>query len=122
MTNTNKKMTKAQMFAQILAHTTDEGEKAFLEHEMELLAKKNAPKDGTKKLTPAQEANEGIKSAIYDFLAERGEPMTISQMIKEVPECNGLTNQKVSALVRQMYLAMTIVRNEVKGVAWFSIA
>lgn len=122
MTNTNKKMTKAQMFAQILSHTTDEGEKAFLEHEMELLAKKNAPKDGAKKLTPAQEANEGIKSAIYDFLTEKGEPMTISQMIKEVPECNGLTNQKISALVRQMCTAMTIVRNEVKGVAWFSIA
>ena len=122
MTNTNKKMTKAQMFAQILSHTSDEAEKAFLVHEMELLAKKNAPKDGVKKLTPAQEVNEGIKSAIYDFLAEKGEPMTISQMIKEVPECNGLTNQKVSALVRQMYLAMTIVRNEVKGVAWFSIA
>lgn len=122
MTNTNKKMTKAQMFAQILSHTTDEAEKAFLEHEMELLAKKNAPKDGEKKLTPAQEANEGIKDAIYEFLKERGKPMTISQMIKEVPECNGLTNQKVSALVRQMYTAMTIVRNEVKGVAWFSIA
>ena len=122
MTNTNKKMTKAQMFAQILSHTTDEAEKAFLEHEMELLAKKNAPKDGAKKLTPAQEANEGIKDAIYEFLKEHGKPMTISQMIKEVPECNGLTNQKVSALVRQMYTAMTIVRNEVKGVAWFSIA
>lgn len=122
MTNTNKKMTKAQMFAQILSHTTDEAEKAFLEHEMELLAKKNAPKDGAKKLTPAQEANEAIKSAIYDYLAEKGESMTISQMIKEIPECNGLTNQKVSALVRQMYLAMTIKRNEVRGMAWFSIA
>ena len=122
MTDTNKKMTKAQMFAQILSHTTDESEKAFLEHEMELLAKKNAPKDGVKKLTPAQEANEVIKSAIYDTLKERGEPMTITQMIKEVPECNGLTNQKVSALVRQMYLDMMLVRNEVKGVAWFSIA
>ena len=122
MTNTNKKMTKAQMFAQILAHTTDEAEKAFLEHEMELLAKKNAPKDGAKQLTPAQEANEGSKSAIYDFLAEKGEPMTITQMIKEVPECNGLTNQKVSALVRQMVDAFTIKRNVKKGVAWFFIA
>lgn len=122
MTNTNKKMTKAQMFAQILSHTTDEAEKAFIVHEMELLAKKNAPKDGVKKLTPAQEVNEGIKSAIYDFLAEKGQPMTITQMIKEVPECNGLTNQKVSALVRQMVDAFTIKRNVEKGVAWFSIA
>ena len=122
MTNTNKKMTKREMFAQILSHTTDEAEKAFLEHEMELLAKKNAPKDGVKKLTPAQEANEGIKSAIYDFLAEKGESMTISQMIKEIPECKGMSNQKVSALVRQMYLAMVLVRKEAKGMAWFSIA
>lgn len=116
-----KKMTKAQMFAQILSHTSDEAERKFIEHEMELLAKKNAPKD-EKKLTPTQEANEGIKSAIYDYLMEKGEPMTISQMLKEIPECANLSNQKVSALVRQMYLAMTIVRNEVKGVAWFSIA
>lgn len=122
MTNTNKKMTKAQMFAQILSHITDEAERKFIEHEMELLAKKNAPKDGDKALTPAQKANEGIKSAIYDFLAEKGEPMTITQMIKEVPECNGLTNQKVSALVRQMVDAFTIKRNVEKGVAWFSIA
>lgn len=121
MANEKKKMTKAQMYAQILSHTTDEAEREFLEHEMELLAKKNAPK-GEKKLTPTQEANEGIKSAIHDYLKEKGEPMTISQMIKEVPECNGLTNQKVSALVRQMYLAMELVRNEVKGVAYFTIA
>lgn len=117
-----KKMTKAQMYAQILSHTTDEAERKFIEHEMELLAKKNAPKDGAKKLTPAQEANEGIKSAIHDYLKEKGEPMTITQMIKDIPECAGLTNQKVSALVRQMVDAFAIVRNEVKGVAWFSIA
>ena len=117
-----KKMTKAQMYAQILSHTTDEAERKFIEHEMELLAKKNAPKDDAKKLTPAQKVNEGVKSAIYDFLVAKGKPMTITQMIKEVPECNGLTNQKVSALVRQMYTSMVIVRNEVKGVAWFSLA
>lgn len=116
-----KKMTKAQMYAQILSHTADKAEREFLEHEMELLAKKNAPK-GDKKLTPAQEANEGIKSAIVDYLGTKGEPMTISQMIKEIPECAGLTNQKVSALVRQLYLALVVVRTEVKGVAYFTLA
>jgi predicted Zn-dependent peptidase len=116
----NKKMTKREMFAQILSHTNDEGEKAFILHEMELLDKKNSNK--ATKLTPAQEANEGIKSAIVDYLADCGEPMTISQMIKDIPQCNGLTNQKVSALVRQLYMGMTIKRVEVKGVAYFSIA
>lgn len=116
----NKKMTKREMFAQILSHTKDEAEKAFILHEMELLDKKNSTK--ATKLTPAQEANEGIKSAIVDYLADCGEPMTISQMIKDIPQCNGLTNQKVSALVRQLTMAMTIKRAEVKGVAYFSIA
>ena len=117
---TTKKMTKREMFAQILSHTTDEAEKAFIAHEMELLDKKNSAK--ATKLTPAQEANEGIKSAIVDYLAEVGEPMTISQMLKDIPQCQGMSNQKVSALVRQLTMAMTVKRAEVKGVAYFSIA
>ena len=48
--------------------------------------------------------------------------MTITQMIKEIPECAGLTNQKVSALVRQLVDAFTIARKVDKGMAWFSIA
>lgn len=115
-----KKMTKREMFAQILAHTTDEAEKEFIRHEMELLEKKNASK--SEKLTPAQEANEKLKTAIVDYLAESEKPMTISQMLKDIPECNGLSNQKVSALVRQLYLATVVVRREEKGVAYFSIA
>lgn len=115
----NKKMTKMEMFQQILNHTVDAEEKAFIKHEMELLAKKNATK--SEKLTPAQEANEKLKQAIVDYLTESGEPMTISQMLKEIPECNGMSNQKVSALVRQLTMAMVVLRKEEKGVAYFSI-
>ena len=114
-----KKMTKREMYEQILAHTTDEAERAFLTHELELLAKKNATKSD--KLTPAQEANEVTKGAIVDYLTEKGEPMTITQMIKDIPACAGMTNQKVSALVRQLYTAMVVLREEKKGVAYFSI-
>lgn len=116
---TNKK-SKREMFEQILAHTTDEAEKAFINHELELLAKKNATKS-EKKLAPAQEANETTKGAIVDYLTENGKPMTITQMIKEIPACAGMTNQKVSALVRQLYTSMVVLREEVKGVAYFSI-
>jgi hypothetical protein len=48
--------------------------------------------------------------------------MTITQMIKDIPACAGMTNQKVSALVRQLNLAFVVNRSEVKGVAYFSIA
>ena len=114
-----KKMTKREMYEQILAHTTDKAEQEFLKHELELLAKKNATKSD--KLTPAQEANELTKEAIVDYLTEHGKPMTITQMIKDIPACAGMTNQKVSALVRQLYTAMVVLREEVKGVAYFSI-
>jgi DNA-binding transcriptional regulator GbsR (MarR family) len=116
-----KKMTKAQMFAQILSHTTDETERKFIEHEMELLAKKNAPKDGDKALTPAQKANEDTKRGIVDYLTTTGKRMTITDMIKEIPACAGMTNQKVSALVRQLLDALVIVRTEEKGKALFSV-
>lgn len=119
--STKKKPTKREMFAQILSHTTNEAERKFIEHEMELLAKKNAS-TGEKKLTPNQVANEEVKSAIVEFLTAKGEPMTITMMTKEIPACNGMTNQKVSALVRQLVDTFVVVRNEVKGVAWFSIA
>lgn len=118
-----KKITKREMFANLLAkYSFTEDERKFVEHEMELLAKKNAPKDGVKALTPAQKENEGIKTAILDYLATANKRMTITDMIKEIPACAGMTNQKVSALVRQLVDALLVVRVEEKGKALFSIA
>ena len=36
-----KKMTKREMYEQILAHTTDKAEQEFLKHELELLTEYN---------------------------------------------------------------------------------
>lgn len=115
-----KKKTKKEMYAQILSHTTDPEEREFLEHEQELLAKKNA--GGAKTLTPTQKANEDTKSAIVEHLSAVGEGMTITDMIKNVPACEGLTNQKVSSLVRQLCDALVLVRYEEKGRAYFKVA
>ena len=117
---TNKKPTKREMFNQILAHITDEDEKAFILHEIELLDKK-AGKGTDKKLTPEQEKNETIKSAIVEAL-DGGVQMTITQMIKEIPACAELSNQKVSSLVRQLRTDLLVNRVEVKGVAYFTKA
>ena len=116
-----KKMTKREMYAQILAKydLTDE-EVKFIEHEVELLAKKNA--SATKLLTPAQKANEETKQAIVEYLAETNGKMTITEIIKQVPACGGMTNQKVSALVRPLVDALVLVRTEEKGKAYFSLA
>lgn len=112
-----KKVTKREMYAQILSHTTDPAEREFLEHEMELLVKKNA--NGTAKQTPQQKANEDTKSAILEYMADKGERMTVSMMLKEVEACEGMSNQKVSALVRQLKLDGLVEKVEEKGVSYF---
>ena len=58
---------------------------------------------GERKPTATQVANEGLKVAILSYMAEQPNRLfTISELIKEVPELEGLSNQKVSALVTQM--------------------
>lgn len=115
MTNT-KKMTKAQMFQQILDNYNLTAEEvAFIEHELELLAKKNSSE---KKPTAAQVANEGIKSAILAHM-ESGKLYTITDFQKSVAECAELSNQRVSALVRQLKDAGLVERVEEKRKAYF---
>ena len=111
-----KKMTKAQMFAQILAnYSLTEDEVAFIQHEMALLAKKNS---ADKKPTASQLANEGLKSAILDFM-EDGKGYTITDFIKSVPECSELSTPKVSALVKQLKDDGLVERYEEKRKAYF---
>ena len=114
---TNKKMTKAQMFAQIKANynlTADEI--AFIDHELELLAKKNA---ADKKPTAQQTANKGIADAIVEALANQPDRLfTVTEIIKEVPACADLTNQRVSAIVRGL-LGTSVERVEEKRKAYF---
>ena len=110
-----KKMTKADYFRQIMAnYNLNEDEKAFIEHELELLAKKNSAE---KKPTAQQVANEGIKQAILNGM-EVGVLYTITDIIKTVPECAELTNQRVSAIVRGM-IGTSVERVEEKRKAYF---
>lgn len=117
----DKKLTKRDKYemAIAMAKANDNGMLVeFFTHEIELLDKK-AGKGGDKKLTPEQEANEKIKVIILDHL-DGSKPMTISEMIKTIPECNDFSTSKVSALVRQLKEVGLVKRTEVKGVAYFS--
>ena len=112
-----KKMTKADYFRQIMAsYPLTEDEKAFVEHELELLAKKNSAE---KKPTAVQVANEGIKDAILEAM-EEGKKYTITDLMKEVEVCAELSNQRVSALVRQLVTDGSVERTEEKRKAYFS--
>ena len=90
----------------------------FINHEKELLAKKNISSTGEKKLTAVQKANEEIKTAILDCMVPTVE-YTISDLIKTVPECADFNTSKVSALVKQLVVAEKVTRVERKGRAYF---
>ena len=117
MANT-KKMTKRDYFNAILSkYPLTADEKTFVEHELELLEKKNSAE---KKPTAQQTANEGIKTAILEGM-KPNRLYTITEIQKEIPECAELSNQRVSALIRQM-VGNEIVRTEDKRKAYFSLA
>ena len=110
-----KKMTKADYFKQISAnYPLTEDEQAFIAHELELLAKKNSAE---KKPTAQQVANAGVADAIVGAM-EDGKLYTITDLIKEVPACADLTNQRVSAIVRGM-IGTKVERVEEKRKAYF---
>ena len=90
----------------------------FLNHELELLDRKNTV---DKKPTATQVANEGIKADIKAFLdAHKGEKFTVSALMKSVPAIADASNQKVSSLVRQMVLDGQADRIEDKRKAYFT--
>ena len=112
-----KKITKREKFEMLLAmESVKENEMLveFIEHEIELLAKKNGSE---KKPTAQQTANAEIQKAILEGM-ESGKRYTITDLIKEIPACAELTNQRVSALVRQL-MPTYIERVEEKKKAYF---
>ena len=111
-----KKMTKREMYEMIKAnHNLSADEIAFIDHELELLAKKNSAE---KKPTAVQVANEGIKADILNGM-EIGKKYTITDLMKEIPACAELSNQRVSALVRQLVNDVAVERTEEKRKAYF---
>lgn len=94
--------------------------KAKIESMIVALEKKSA-KSGERKPTKTQIANEGFKSIIVDNM-EHDRLYTITEIAKEMPFGEELSNQRVSALVRQLKDAGIVVRTEEKRKAYFSLA
>ena len=113
-----KKMTKVDYFKQIKAkYALTEDEVKFVDHEIELLTKKNSAE---KKPTAQQVANDGIKTAIVEGM-EPNRLYTVTEIIKSIPACADMTNQRVSALLRQLVEAGKVKRTEDKRKAYFSL-
>ena len=118
---THKKITKRERFESLLSLSqvqADPGMVEFINHELELLAKKNS---ADKKPTAQQTANEAIKSAIVEAM-EADRLYTVTEIQKSVEACADVSKQRVSALLRQMKDDGLVVRTEDKRKAYFSKA
>ena len=119
----NKKMTKATAWTIVRSIVENSGHAqsaelvAKIDNELALLAKKNSAE---KKPTAQQTANEVVKTAILDGM-ERNRIYTVTEVIKEIPECAELTNQRVSALLRQLKDEGKVIRTEDKRKAYFQV-
>ena len=114
-----KKITKREKFEMLKAIAEVQKNPMlmeFIDHELELLAKKNSSE---KKPTAQQVANEGIKQTILNVLAENGGLMTITDIQKASADLSDLSNQKLSALVRQLKDAELVEKVEDKRKAYF---
>ena len=119
----NKKMTKATAWTIVRSIVENSGHAqsaelvAKIDNELALLAKKNSAE---KKPTAQQTANEVVKTAILNGM-ERNRVYTVTEVIKEIPECAELTNQRVSALLRQLRDEGKVIRTEDKRKAYFQV-
>lgn len=112
-----EKMTNAKALNYVIANCEVPADvKEKLEKMLEQVQKKNSAE---RKPTATQKENVDLKVAILDGM-EVGKQYTISDLMKSVPAVADLTNQRVSALVRQLKDEGLVVREEIKRKAYFS--
>lgn len=120
---TEKRITKRDCFNTLLLISEVKSNSTlvdFINHELELLDKKNS----TRKPTKAQAENEEIKNTIVNMLANSSTGMTISEITKAYNANNETeySSQKISALCHQLKAENRVVRVADKKKVMFKIA
>lgn len=131
MADKKVRITKAQRFSDIKAiltgtdvqyTTTLEDAIAFIDRELELLAKKNSKTESGK--SAAEQAQlEQDKGDILNYLETldpESKGVTCTDILKVIPRFN--SNQKVSYLVRQLKAENRVVSQSYKGKTLISLA
>ena len=117
-----EKKTKKEMYNIIKEAMSDNAEVvAFVDHELELLAKKN---NAERKPTINQLDNAKIKKVIVNGM-ESGKGYTVTEIIKTIlagTEWHELTCSRCTAIVTQLTEAGALVRNVEKRKAYYSKA
>jgi len=116
------KMTKKEMFLAIRgleAVSANADMVEFIDHEIELLNKKAT---FPRKPTATQVENENLKAKILVFLATVEEPVPIKKIQEGVADLAGLSNQKVSRLLKDLADIGKVEKTYIKKVAHFALA
>jgi hypothetical protein len=121
-----KKLTKKEMFEMIKGVCADRIDIVdFCNHEIELLSRKNSKSGATK----TQKENEIVANMLVEELAKIGKPITITDLMNTsdtiknytLENGNNLTNQKISAIFKQLVESQKIVKVVDKKKSYFSI-
>ena len=115
------KLTKREVINMIMGEEVIAGNEvymAYLQNELHLLDKKASNKKATKN----QEQNMAIKDVIMAVLSTKGVGMTVTEIQKANSELSELSNQKVSALLRQLVEVNKVERYTDKKSAKYQIA
>lgn len=121
------KMTKVEMFSAIRSYI-EGGEVsvstsemiAFIDRQVELINNKSAK--ASSKPTKTQTENANIKALIVGALRKINAYVTISDMQGQTPELAEYTNQKLSALMRQLVESGDVVKFVDKKKSYFTVA
>lgn len=121
-----KRLTKKdyfEMIKEVCADRTDIVD--FCNHEIELLSRKNSKSGATK----TQKENEIVANMLVEELTKVGKPVTITDLMNTseivkgytLENGNNLTNQKISAIFKQLVESNRIVKVVDKKKSYFSI-
>lgn len=100
------KLTKRDYFKMLAGVVENSGAdnreelQSFINHELELLDKKSASRGTT--TTAKQKENEDLKEYILGVLTEVNRAVTITELQAEDTRLGELTNQKISAMLKQL--------------------
>ena len=116
----DKKMTQKEFFNEcVKIFKEDRPDLAeFAKGRIEALDKKSE----NKKPTKTQVENEGLKEVITTVLSESENPMTVTEMLATKRFAENTSNQKLSALLRQMVDDKVVVKTIEKKVSRFALA
>lgn len=89
----------------------------FVNHEIELLDRKHSKTSQTK----TQKENELIKESIVKALTEIDRPVTITELQNKSAEMEVYSNQKLSALLKQLVQSGIVTKTIDKKKSYFSV-